>query len=315
MSTPPGWYTDPLEKHEFRRWDGTSWTAEVKNDDAESTDPLPTFRESTPQESTPQAGAPSGKRWTRNRWLIGLAVFAALAVVGSVYLVAFGHDTPKVSGLALKDAKKQIEASGLSTEVNGTGDDNARVCRQEPDPGERQFSGDPVTVTVGSECTKKPTPSKAKDRADKPKDSGKSKDFPKDPDDVTCRDLRIDRGGSHLPDEASGYIGGISRELPTGTQDDRFQAIAVALSRVCNGSPDERPRKSVVAFASAALIAQTVPGNSPSPDGACVIILASGNKLCGDDAVSYCNAVSARDQDPKSIELCNDILSGRTPTP
>ena len=38
--TPSGWLTDPMQRHQYRYWDGTQWTAAVSDDGAESSDPL-----------------------------------------------------------------------------------------------------------------------------------------------------------------------------------------------------------------------------------------------------------------------------------
>ena len=38
--TPPGWLTDPMQRHQYRYWDGTQWTVAVSDDGAESSDPL-----------------------------------------------------------------------------------------------------------------------------------------------------------------------------------------------------------------------------------------------------------------------------------
>jgi hypothetical protein len=38
--TPPGWLTDPMQRHQYRYWDGTQWTAAVSDDGAQSSDPL-----------------------------------------------------------------------------------------------------------------------------------------------------------------------------------------------------------------------------------------------------------------------------------
>ena len=37
---PPGWLTDPMQRHQYRYWDGTQWTAAVSDDGTESSDPL-----------------------------------------------------------------------------------------------------------------------------------------------------------------------------------------------------------------------------------------------------------------------------------
>ena len=38
--TPPGWLTDPMQRHQYRYWDGTQWTAAVSDDGAQTSDPL-----------------------------------------------------------------------------------------------------------------------------------------------------------------------------------------------------------------------------------------------------------------------------------
>lgn len=40
VATPPGWLTDPMQRHQYRYWDGTQWTGAVSDDGAESSDPL-----------------------------------------------------------------------------------------------------------------------------------------------------------------------------------------------------------------------------------------------------------------------------------
>ena len=39
-TAPPGWLTDPMQRHQYRYWDGTQWTAAVSDDGAQSSDPL-----------------------------------------------------------------------------------------------------------------------------------------------------------------------------------------------------------------------------------------------------------------------------------
>ena len=36
---PPGWFADPLRRHEFRYWDGATWTEHVSDAGRGSTDP------------------------------------------------------------------------------------------------------------------------------------------------------------------------------------------------------------------------------------------------------------------------------------
>jgi hypothetical protein len=40
VATPPGWLTDPMQRHQYRHWDGTQWTGAVSDDGAESSDPM-----------------------------------------------------------------------------------------------------------------------------------------------------------------------------------------------------------------------------------------------------------------------------------
>jgi hypothetical protein len=38
---PPRWHPDPAGRHQYRYWDGTSWTADVSDYGAQTIDPLP----------------------------------------------------------------------------------------------------------------------------------------------------------------------------------------------------------------------------------------------------------------------------------
>ena len=40
-SAPPAWEPDPSERHQWRWWNGTTWTSHVADDGVESEDPLP----------------------------------------------------------------------------------------------------------------------------------------------------------------------------------------------------------------------------------------------------------------------------------
>lgn len=40
MSAPKGWYADPLDRHEWRYWDGASWSAYAADDGVLAHDPL-----------------------------------------------------------------------------------------------------------------------------------------------------------------------------------------------------------------------------------------------------------------------------------
>ncbi len=39
--TPAGWYGDPSGRHQYRYWNGTSWTEQVMSNNTQSVDPLP----------------------------------------------------------------------------------------------------------------------------------------------------------------------------------------------------------------------------------------------------------------------------------
>ncbi|MGE5134374.1 MAG: DUF2510 domain-containing protein, partial [Gemmatimonadota bacterium] len=38
-TVPAGWYSDPAQRHQFRYWDGTQWTAHVSTGGVTSVDP------------------------------------------------------------------------------------------------------------------------------------------------------------------------------------------------------------------------------------------------------------------------------------
>ncbi len=40
VNVPPGWLTDPLQRHQYRYWDGAQWTGAVSDNGAQSSDPL-----------------------------------------------------------------------------------------------------------------------------------------------------------------------------------------------------------------------------------------------------------------------------------
>jgi hypothetical protein len=40
QTAPPGWQADPLARHQFRYWDGTTWTDQVADNGQVATDPL-----------------------------------------------------------------------------------------------------------------------------------------------------------------------------------------------------------------------------------------------------------------------------------
>ena len=54
-------------------------------------------------------------------------------------------------------------------------------------------------------------------------------------------------------------------------------------------------------------------GSTPSaPTGPC-IILGTGNKLCGQDAIDWCYGQDWSELATEDVSICNDVTSGRTP--
>jgi hypothetical protein len=37
---PPGWLADPMQRHQYRFWDGVQWTAAVSDNGAQANDPV-----------------------------------------------------------------------------------------------------------------------------------------------------------------------------------------------------------------------------------------------------------------------------------
>jgi hypothetical protein len=82
---PAAWYPDPARRHQFRYWDGGSWTANVADDGVASVDPS-----MDPPRVSVAAGVQhvdarrQGRRWP---WLLAAAV---LAVGGIAVLMSLG---------------------------------------------------------------------------------------------------------------------------------------------------------------------------------------------------------------------------------
>jgi hypothetical protein len=47
MSQQPGWHPDPGGRHEYRYWDGTTWTDDVSDGGVAAKDPLPASTDPT----------------------------------------------------------------------------------------------------------------------------------------------------------------------------------------------------------------------------------------------------------------------------
>jgi len=71
MMTPAGWYPDPSLRHEYRYWDGTTWTSHVSDGGLTATDPelrpptSPSGAQTVgpPATAAPQLTAPAGPGW------------------------------------------------------------------------------------------------------------------------------------------------------------------------------------------------------------------------------------------------------------
>lgn len=50
MTTPAGWYADPSRRHQYRYWDGQSWTEHVSGPQGTGVDPLPPAPQPVQQE-------------------------------------------------------------------------------------------------------------------------------------------------------------------------------------------------------------------------------------------------------------------------
>lgn len=102
--TPPAWHPDPLGRHQFRYWDGTTWTARVSDagqlsadpigggGDAGASGPAPAASGAAPVGSGPPPGAafgaapapPAAGRSGTGR-LVAIGAVVAIVVVGGLF--------------------------------------------------------------------------------------------------------------------------------------------------------------------------------------------------------------------------------------
>ena len=98
MSEPiPAWYADPVRRHQFRYWDGVSWTNRIADDGVAGVDdsmeplrsPVRVVAEPIDQISTSsRPAAPPRPQERRAKWPWVLAVVVlALAILGGAYLL------------------------------------------------------------------------------------------------------------------------------------------------------------------------------------------------------------------------------------
>lgn len=128
----PGWYPDPIGRHEYRYWDGTTWTEQVADHGATGTDPLDAMPPPTPTPAPtpavtvpvaaepPAAGtplpppdwplptpAPTPSGSGRRRVVVGILVGVAVVAIATGLVVALasndsGRSYPKFCATAAK---------------------------------------------------------------------------------------------------------------------------------------------------------------------------------------------------------------------
>jgi len=139
----PGWYADPNGRHEYRYWDGATWSDQVSDGGVVSTDPAtaqdPTVTTPTAEEGAAAPVAPvamggadtpyvppaadTGEGRKLPVGVLALAGLAVAAVVVAIVLIAFGGDdggdsdnastADDVASDALSDASDALsDASG-----------------------------------------------------------------------------------------------------------------------------------------------------------------------------------------------------------
>lgn len=85
----PGWYPDPMRRHELRYWDGRTWTQHVANGDRRSIDALPNL--TAPVRDTVQGATVAAGFWRRaGAYLID--VVPIMLLVGAVFYLFLGFD-------------------------------------------------------------------------------------------------------------------------------------------------------------------------------------------------------------------------------
>lgn len=107
MSAPAGWNPDPLKWHQYRYWDGTTWTDNVADQGVASIDPLrrgpkpeqPSTIPAPASAKTPPSVAATPKPAARGPRVV-TASREQLAEIG---YRAFGGDSPFTPGFTLSD--------------------------------------------------------------------------------------------------------------------------------------------------------------------------------------------------------------------
>ena len=83
---PASWYADPTGRHQYRYWDGTTWTDQVADDQQTSTDP-PTMPDGMAPPSAPPAAVTPGPVPAGATKRMAKPVFGWIAGLGGIVLV------------------------------------------------------------------------------------------------------------------------------------------------------------------------------------------------------------------------------------
>lgn len=91
-STPAGWYVDPSGRHEFRYWDGASWTYDVSNQGVRLQDAgyRPGHHDAAEKKSE-RSGGGSGGFWTSFSGVL-TAVAAVTTAAGGIFFATNGNN-------------------------------------------------------------------------------------------------------------------------------------------------------------------------------------------------------------------------------
>ena len=98
------WRADPTGRHQYRWWDGTSWTDNVSNDGVNSVDPM---------SAVPAPGQVSAPPKKSPKWpyvLVGIFLLCVLAFAGCVTLVVVGVNE------AVNELNAQQQRHAISSE-------------------------------------------------------------------------------------------------------------------------------------------------------------------------------------------------------
>jgi hypothetical protein len=130
MSQQPGWHPDPGGRHEYRYWDGTTWTDDVSDGGVTAKDPLPASTDPTlvgggdPTVIGGHAASPTGpigpsdpggRSGPAPALVIGIVALVAVALAAGAFLLLRGDDDTDRSRLAaeLSADADEPDPSGL----------------------------------------------------------------------------------------------------------------------------------------------------------------------------------------------------------